>query len=293
MDQSTITQTIIDAINSIFTTLFSSIDMNLYAVLNSLTFIDSSIMHNKNFENIFGSSTTNGILLIANSFLLAILIYFSIRYLFSHFTYSQIEKPQSFLIKLIICGLCMNFSFFLIEDFIDILSYISSAICDLGKDLFDKTISFSELISNINSNEFSSINSDSFNIFSLDGLIKSILSFSLLNLVFSYSLRYIMVLVFILLSPFAILSAALSSTSWFFKSWLKNIFSLLFIQIIVAIILVLLFSFDFSSSDLLIKIIYVGGIYALIKANSFVRDFIGGVSTVVSQSVDFFSSFKK
>ena len=293
MDQSTITQTIIDAINSIFTTLFSSIDMNLYAVLDSLTFIDSSIMHNKNFENIFGSSTTNGILLIANSFLLAILIYFSIRYLFSHFTYSQIEKPQSFLIKLIICGLCMNFSFFLIEDFIDILSYISSAICDLGKDLFDKTISFSELISNINSNEFSSINSDSFNIFSLDGLIKSILSFSLLNLVFSYSLRYIMVLVFILLSPFAILSAALSSTSWFFKSWLKNIFSLLFIQIIVAIILVLLFSFDFSSSDLLIKIIYVGGIYALIKANSFVRDFIGGVSTVVSQSVDFFSSFKK
>lgn len=293
MDQSTITQTIIDAINSIFTTLFSSIDMNLYAVLDSLTFIDSSIMHNKNFENIFGSSTTNGILLIANSFLLAILIYFSIRYLFSHFTYSQIEKPQSFLIKLIICGLCMNFSFFLIEDFIDILSYISSAICDLGKDLFDKTISFSELISNINSNEFSSINSDSFNIFSLDGLIKSILSFSLLNLVFSYSLRYIMVQVFILLSPFAILSAALSSTSWFFKSWLKNIFSLLFIQIIVAIILVLLFSFDFSSSDLLIKIIYVGGIYALIKANSFVRDFIGGVSTVVSQSVDFFSSFKK
>ena len=293
MNQSTITQTIIDAINSIFTTLFSSIDMNLYAVLDSLTFIDSSIMHNKNFENIFGSSTTNGILLIANSFLLAILIYFSIRYLFSHFTYSQIEKPQSFLIKLIICGLCMNFSFFLIEDFIDILSYISSAICDLGKDLFDKTISFSELISNINSNEFSSINSDSFNIFSLDGLIKSILSFSLLNLVFSYSLRYIMVQVFILLSPFAILSAALSSTSWFFKSWLKNIFSLLFIQIIVAIILVLLFSFDFSSSDLLIKIIYVGGIYALIKANSFVRDFIGGVSTVVSQSVDFFSSFKK
>ena len=205
MDQSTITQTIIDAINSIFTTLFSSIDMNLYAVLDSLTFIDSSIMHNKNFENIFGSSTTNGILLIANSFLLAILIYFSIRYLFSHFTYSQIEKPQSFLIKLIICGLCMNFSFFLIEDFIDILSYISSAICDLGKDLFDKTISFSELISNINSNEFSSINSDSFNIFSLDGLIKSILSFSLLNLVFFYLFRYIIVQVFILFSLFAIL----------------------------------------------------------------------------------------
>ena len=102
-----------------------------------------------------------------------------------------------------------------------------------------------------------------------------------------------MVQVFVLLSPFAILSASLSSTSWFFKSWFKNLFSLLFIQIIVAIILVLLFSLDISSSDLLVKIIYIGGIYALIKANTFVREFIGGVSTVVSQSVDFFSKFKK
>ena len=121
MEQSNITQIIIDTINSIFNTLFSSIDMSLYSVLDSLTFIDSSIMNNKNFVNIFGSSTTNGILLIANSFLLAILIYFAVRYLFSHFTYSQIEKPQSFLIKLIICGLCMNFSYFLVEDFINIL----------------------------------------------------------------------------------------------------------------------------------------------------------------------------
>lgn len=293
MEQSNITQIIIDTINSIFNTLFSSIDMSLYSVLDSLTFIDSSIMSNKNFVNIFGSSTTNGILLIANSFLLAILIYFAVRYLFSHFTYSQIEKPQSFLIKLIICGLCMNFSYFLVEDFINILSYISSAICDLGNDLFNKTISFSELISNINSFHFSSDGTGSFDIFSLDGLIKSLLSFSLLNLVFSYSLRYIMVQVFVLLSPFAILSASLSSTSWFFKSWFKNLFSLLFIQIIVAIILVLLFSLDISSSDLLVKIIYIGGIYALIKANTFVREFIGGVSTVVSQSVDFFSKFKK
>ena len=290
MEQSNITQTIIDTINNIFDTLFQSIDSNLYSVLDSLAFIDNSIMDSKNFINIFGNSTTNGILLIANSFLLAILLYFSIRYLLSHFTYSRIEKPQSFLIKLILCGLCMNFSYFLLDDFLSIFSYITSAICDLGSHLFGKTISFSELISVINSNI--SPENNEFNIFSLDGLIKSIMSVSLLNLVFSYSLRYVMIQVFIFLAPFAILSASLSSTSWFFTSWLKNLFSLLFIQIIIAIILLILFSMDYSSSDLLVKIIYIGGVYALIKANSFVREFIGGVSTVVSQSVNYLSGFK-
>ena len=76
-------------------------------------------------------------------------------------------------------------------------------------------------------------------------------------------------------------------------AWIKNLFSLLFIQVIVAIILVILFAMDYSSSDLITKIIYIGGIYALIKANSFVREFIGGISTTISQSVDYFSFFKK
>lgn len=286
--ENNITQTIIDTINYIFETLLSSIDNNLYDVLDKLTFIDSNILYDKNFELIFGTSTTNGILLIANSFLLAIILYFSIRYLLSHFTYSQIESPHSFIIKLIICGLCMNFSYFLLEYFINIMSYVSLAICDIGQNLFNTTISFSELINTINQNI--SIDTNSLNIFSLDGLIKGTLSISLLNLVFTYSLRYILVKVFVVITPFAILSASLNQTSWFFRAWIKNLFSLLFIQIIVSIVLVILFSMDYSSSNLFIKFIYVGGIYALIKSNSLVRDFIGGVSTTVTQTVNNFSS---
>ena len=101
-----------------------------------------------------------------------------------------------------------------------------------------------------------------------------------------------MIKIFVLLSPFAFLSLCLNSTSWFFKTWIKNLFSLLFIQIIVALVLLILFSLDFSSENLLNQFIYIGGIYALIKANSFVREFIGGVSTDISQSVHNFSNFK-
>ena len=69
-NQTNITQIIIDTINTIFETLFSSIDNNLYNILDDITFIHSNIIYDKNFENIFGSSTSDGLLLIDNSFLL-------------------------------------------------------------------------------------------------------------------------------------------------------------------------------------------------------------------------------
>ena len=225
MEQSNITQIIIDTINTILGNLFSSIDNNLYNLLDDITFINSNILQDKNFENIFGTSTSNGILLIANSLLLGIILYFSIRYLLSHFTYTKIENPHSFLIKLIICGICMNFSYFLLSQFLDIFSNISLAIRNLGENLFNKNICFSELILDINNNI--SINTSSIDIFSLDGLIKGIISASLLNLVFSYSLRYVLIKVFVLITPFAILSNSLYSTSIFSLCNPDNVFNLI------------------------------------------------------------------
>lgn len=289
-NSSNITQIILDTINTIFETLFSSIDNNLYAILDDITFINSDILQDKNFENLFGTSASNGILLIANSFLLAYILYYASRYLIAHFTYAQTEAPFSFIIKLILFGITMNFSFFLMEFILDLTSNVSLSIRTLGENLFHKNICFSELITTINTNI--AIDTNSINIFSLDGLIKGTLSISLLNLIFSYSLRYILIKVFILLSPFAFLSLTLQKTNWFFRAWFRNLFSLLFIQIIVAIVLLILFSMDYSSTNLFSKFIYVGGIYALIKSNSFVRDLIGGVSTEVSQSVKNFVGLK-
>ena len=63
------------------------------------------------------------------------------------------------------------------------------------------------------------------------------------------------------------------------------------ILLIVAIVLLILFSMDYSSNNLLTKFIYIGAMYTLIKSNSFVRDFIGGVSTTFTQNVE--NIFKK
>ena len=291
MEQSqNITQIIIDTINTIFETLFSSIDNTLYSLLDELTFINSDILTDNYFQEILGTSASSGILLIANTLLFGFLLYYAIKYLLSHMTYDRIDKPSSFFIKMVLYAICMNSSFFIIELFIDLMSNISLVIRSIGEDLFNESICFSSLITNINTNI--AVDTSSLNIFTVDGLIKSILSVSLLNLVFTYSLRYILIKVFVLITPFAFLSLILSNTSWFFKAWLKNLFSLLFIQIIVSLILLLMFSVDFSSTELLNKFVYVGGMYGLIRANALVRDFIGGVSTTITQSVKSFTNLK-
>ena len=275
---------IITTINTILENLFSSIYNTLYSILDDITFINSDILNTAYFQKILGLSASDGILIIANSLLLGFLIYFSIKYLLAHFYSIDLESPYQFIFKLLFFGLAMNYSYFILEQILDISSNITLAIRNLGENIFNTEICFSSLINEINS--CIGIDSATINIFSVDGLIKSTLSFSLLSLVFSYSLRYIMIKIFALLSPFAILSLSLDSTGWFFKAWFRNLFSLLFIQIIVSIVLLILFSMDFSSDLLVIKFLYIGAIYALIRVNSFVREFVGGISTVVSHPVN-------
>ena len=292
MENSTeITNSIINTINTIFENLFSSIDNNLYDVLDDLVFVDNNILVDKYFSKIFGTSTANGILLISNSLLIGFLLYYSAKFMFSNFTYEKIENTFQFVFKCIIFGICMNCSFFVVGQILELNNNVCSLIKNIGEDLWVKNICFSNLITEINDNL--SMNKNNIDIFTLDGIIKGTLTISLLNLVFSYSLRYVIIKILILLSPFAFLSLVLNSTSHFFKSWYRNLFSLLFVQIIVSIILLLLFSMDYTKQNLLNKFIYVGGIYALIRANSIVRELFGGISTTIQSGISNLKSFSK
>lgn len=283
-ETSSLTNSIIQTINSIFQTLFSSIDNSIYKVLDELVFIDSDILNHSIFEKIFGTNTSNGLLVIANSLLIGFALYYGIRLLYSYYMNLQIERPYQFIFKLLIFGIVMNCSFSICQQFLELNSFISQAIQNIGINLFGCDISFSELIHQLN--DVISFEEAEFNIFSFDGLMKGFISFGLFNLIFSYSLRFVLIKLFILLTPFAILSLINQSTSWFFKTWFRTILSLLLQQSLVAIILLLLFSVDLSSSDILSKLLCVGGMYALIRANSYMRTLVGGISTDVSNNLN-------
>lgn len=281
-----LTETILNSINELFSKTFSSIDNTIYSTLDYLTFISPDILKNESFEKILGSSISEGILLICNSLILGIIIYYSINYLISHLTYSQIDSPKQFVFKALIFIAIMNSSLWICEQIINIIYIITSSISEIGINIFNKTITFSSFIDSINQNLYTS--DEILNIFSFDGIIKSFTSFGLINLVFTYSLRYIMIQIFILLSPFAFLSLLTNSSEWFFKVWIKSFLSLLLVQILVSLILLLSFSIELHLNSNISKLLYIGIIYALIRANSYIKELFGGITTTVSSGISGF-----
>lgn len=284
--QVNVVETITQTINNLFSNLFSSIDNSLYLTLDDLLFINSDILDNKYLNSIFGS-TSSGLILICNSLIIGLCLYYSCKLLLSYLTFTQIQRPSQFIFKLFLCTLAMNFSYFILENIIALFSNLSLSIREVGEIVFNKNICLSTFIQEFNSTIY--IEDTSINMFTLNGLIKGFISIGFLNLAISYSLRYILIKVFAFLTPFAFISLITPSFSWIFKSWVKLFLSLLILQIFVPIILLVSFSIEFNSNDIFSKIIYIGSIYSLIKANSFIRDFMGGLSTDVSLGI---SNFK-
>ena len=280
--QVNIISVITETISTLISNLFSSVDNNLYNLLDDLLFINTDIINEDSFIKLLGNNSS-GIILICNAILFAICLYYSFSLLLSHLTYVQVQKPTQFIFRLLLCTIALNFSFFICEKIIYLTSCISLAIRNVGEYIFDTEICFSSLIQELNSSI--SINGLSLNLFSFDGLIKTIISVGLISLIFSYSLRYIMLKVFVLISPFAIISLSIKNLSWVFKSWLKIFISLLFLQILVPLILLVGFSLNFSSDSTFSKLTIIGVIYALIKANSYMREFMGGISTDIGVNV--------
>lgn len=274
MDSSQVSSVIYSTINDIFYKIFSSIDNSLYNVLDDFTFINSDILSDKYFSNIFGSSSKSGILLIANALVFGYLLYYSFKLIFSYLGITEVERPAQFILKLIIYAIFMNFALFICEEIIYLVSLVSSSIRQVGESLYKTEICFSGLINKLNS--VISIG-ENLEFFSLDGIIKSIISVGLLNLVITYAVRYVLIKVFVILSPFAILSLCNKSTSILFKSWFKSFISLMLVQVFVSIILLLIFSLNFSTSNTFSKFILIGAILILMKANTYVREMLGGV----------------
>lgn len=281
--------TIQTSLNTLFSKIFASLDNSFYHILDNLAFIDTSITENPIIQKLLGTNINSGILAICNSLILGFLIYFSIRHLLSHLIYVKTESPKEFIFKAIIFGILMNNSLWICKEIISIIDFCSSFIIYSTETLSNRTISFSEFLTVLNSSIFWS--NDANDLFSFSGIVKSFSSIGLINLVFSFALRYIITLLLILLSPFAFLCLISNSTSWIFKSWLKSFISILLYQLIISLLLSLSFSFASLSTTLLASIFYVGIIQAFQRSSYFIKELLGGFNFSMTNNISSFRLF--
>ena len=289
MEENNISQNVFNSINDVFSKIFYSIDENIYNTLDDITFINLEIIENSKINKIIGNNSSEGILLICNALILGIVLYYSINYLISHLTLSRVEKPSQFIFKLIIFSILMNGSIWICIQIVDIVSIVTNSIRQIGESLFKESICFSNFIKIINEKIYVE---EHLNIFSFDGVIKSFVTFGFMNLIFSNSLRYIMIQVFIIISPFGFMCLISGKTEYFFKRWVICFLSLLIEQILISVILILAFSLEKNMDDIIVKLLYVGIIYALIKANTYMNQIFGGISTMITSGINTMKTIK-
>ena len=69
---------ILETINNLCSSLFSSIDKNIMPELDRLLFLDTDIIKNTRLERIVGTNLNTGLLVLANSLLTAFVIYYAL-----------------------------------------------------------------------------------------------------------------------------------------------------------------------------------------------------------------------
>jgi len=284
MDTSNITEAVNSAVNSLYTSLIKSFNGDTIKTLDNIAFIDSKIIDNKFFD-FFLNNQSHSIVYIAESFLLAYLIYYAISYLFSHFSGNPVENPFQFLIKLLVCAVCVNFSYFICSQIIDLVDIVGNTIKNIALESTTiRALSFDYFYTELQQS-FTLETISSMTLFSFDGFLYLFMTMGIFNLLLTYSYRYILIKLLILLSPFFILSASLNSTRWLFKMWLKNFISLLCIQLIVLFLMLIFSNLDSSLINSNTKILYIASLFSIIKASSFVKDFSSGFTHDVNSGI--------
>ncbi|MBR3133673.1 MAG: hypothetical protein IKG42_06435 [Clostridia bacterium] len=258
METQNITNTISNSLNSLFSSLQKSLDDDIFKALDKLTFIDSDILNSKYFSNLL-TDKANGLIVLANALLFGVLLYYACSYLFSRFSLTKhSQSPLQFLSKFVVCAILINFSGFICEQILYVFDIITDCVRQIGFFFFSINVSFEFWSKELHDVFLAETVNPMINIFTFDGILQSFIYVGLINLLFTYSLRYIFISILILFFPFAILSLILDSTNWIFKMWMKNFFSLLFVQIFISVVLLLIISIKYSFTDYTVKILYIG-----------------------------------
>ena len=274
---------LINNFNEMCRALFNSVDKNAFKYLDELAFLDENKFKTSTELDLIGNNVYEGIIGIAISILIGIALYYIINYFIKKIINEEIENPYTFIIKAIIAGFFIIYIKDIILFGISVNNMISKEILNLTKTFFNEKVTFENILIKINEALYTQ--GQEFNVMSFDGIIKIYLIFGIINLIFEYSLRYVIIKIMFILSPIFIAFKANRKTEYLYNNWTKGVFSLLFMQNIIAIILVLSTRFMVSSIIPINKIIYIGMIYALIKVNVFVKEMFGGVSIEVQTPI--------
>ena len=127
-----LSETIFEIINTMFSNLFSSIDNGIYTLLNDIVFLDSSAVITDSIQNIFFSDKFN-LLILANILVGCIFTYKIIKIVISLYTSQDTQFPYIYVIKSVTIIISMNCCLFICEQILEINYLITEYLLEARK----------------------------------------------------------------------------------------------------------------------------------------------------------------
>lgn len=263
---------ILNSLNIIAEKLFKSIEGQVYKILDDIICITPDILKEEPIKNIF-TNKVNGIIIIANALIIFFVIHYMIKQLISMYNGQKIENTYFAISRLIIVCIFVNNSYFICEQILGLFSNLSDAVNMFGKEVCKQEVSFVNLKETI-------LSIDGFmksDLISVDGIIKGIISFGIVSILISFSVRYVTVIFLVIISPLAIMCASSNFTKGIFNSWSKMFVINMLIQIVAKLVLIMPLAYK-KVDSIMYKIILVGSIYTLYKIINFSKELFMKIS---------------
>ena len=102
-------------------------------------------------------------------------------------------------------------------------------------------------------------------------MIKGIISYGSINVLVTFAIRYVTIILLIIIAPVAFSTLFSKLTKGVFYTWLKIFITNLFMQIVLKIIITIPLLYK-ENNSVMYKIILVGSVYMIYKLSSFVKE---------------------
>lgn len=264
---------ILESLNLLIEKFLSSIEGQVFAILDKITLIEPDILKNEPLKHIFFENKVNGIIIIANALILFYACYYIFTRILSMYNGAEVESVNNFVFKIIIIVLLVNNSYYICNEILTINSTFCECVDIFSKDVVKHEVNFNELKNEIVSLK-SVVEDDNLTI---EGIIKSMLAFGSMSILITFSIRYVTIILLIIISPLALVCLVSNVTRGISKTWGKLLFVNLIMQVFVKIILIIPLAYKDKNTELY-KIILLGSMYILYKSNSFIRDLTNQIS---------------
>lgn len=264
---------VITNLNYLLEKIFKSIESEVFKIIDKLINIGPDILNQEPLNNIIFENKINGIIIIANGLIMFFVIYYAFKQLISIYNGNKIESIYMFIIRIIIVCILVNFSYYICKEILEAFSKLSETIDVYAYDVINKQVTFENLKNNIISIE-GILNDD---LISLNGIIKGIISFGSISILINFSIRYVTIIFFIVISPFMFVCLASNLTSGIFYMWVKIMFINLCVQIFIKLLIFIPLAYK-NQADIMYKIILVGVISLIYKFNTFIKELLAKIS---------------